>query len=278
MAPYKTKAIVLKINSYRESSCILYLLTPDHGLVHGVAKGVRQKKAAGANAPSLERGFLVETMLYSRPHRELHTLGAITVLDYYSSIRTDLFKNTVRDIAFEVLLKTMSCDAAHPDVFLLATDLCGRMDGARPEACFPSMLWQFFFHFSRLMGVAPTIDACSLCGCSLRDRDGAFLRLESGTMACPVCARTTRADAGTANGTFLPPSVLRLLQNVCVPVPGMDAGIEAGRMPVSEVRRITRLLARYCQYHFHHVSDFKSLVFLDSMLSETAPVMEYEHD
>jgi DNA repair protein RecO (recombination protein O) len=262
MAPHKTKAIILKIAPFRESSCILYLLTPDHGLVHGVAKGVKQKKAG---VPPLERGFLVETLLYLRPHRELHTLGAITVLDYYPSIRTDLFKNVVRDIAFEVLLKTMSCDADHPDVFVLAADLCGRMQGAPAEECFPSMVWQFFFHFSRLMGVAPNIDTCSCCGSPVQGMHGAFLRLESGGMACPACTRSGQAGAGGANGSFLPPSVLRSLKNVCAP----DS--EACGLPVSEVRRVTRLLARYCQYHFHHASEFKSLVFLDSMLPETAP-------
>lgn len=263
MAPHKTKAIILKIAPFRESSCILYLLTADHGLVHGVAKGVKQKKAG---VPPLERGFLVETLLYLRPHRELHTLGAITVLDYYSSIRTDLFKNVVRDIAFEVLLKTMSCDADHPEVFSLAADLCGRMQGAPAEECFPSMVWQFLFHFSRLMGVAPNIDTCSCCGSPVHGMHGAFLRLESGGMACPACAQSGQAGAaGGKNGSFLPPSVLRSLKNVCAP------DTEARGLPASEVRRVTRLFARYCQYHFHHASDFKSLVFLDSMLPETAP-------
>jgi DNA repair protein RecO (recombination protein O) len=265
MAPHKTNAIILKIAPYRESSCILYLLTPDHGLVHGVAKGVRRKKAG---VPPLERGFQVETLLYSRPHRELHTLGGMTVLDYYSSIRTDLFKNVVRDIAFEALLKTMSSDASHPEVFSLVADLCGRMDGAPAEECFPSMVWQFLFHFSRLMGVAPNLDTCFSCGSPVRGGDGAFLRLESGGMACRTCGgggSGAQAAAGTVKGSFLPALVLRSLKNVCAP----DA--EACRLPASEVRRITRLFARYCQYHFHHASDFKSLAFLDSILPDTAP-------
>jgi recombinational DNA repair protein (RecF pathway) len=113
------------------------------------------------------------------------------------------------------------------------------------------------------MGVAPNIDTCSSCGRPMNSADGAFLRLESGGAACIACART---GAGATNGAFLPPFVLRSLRHACG---APDA--EACCLPASEVRRITRLLARYCQYHFHHVSDFKSLAFLDSMLPGTAP-------
>jgi DNA repair protein RecO (recombination protein O) len=272
MAPHKTKAIILKINPFRESSSILYLLTPEHGLAHGVAKGVKQKKTGTA---VLERGFLIEALLYSRPHRELHTLGSISVLDYYPSIRTDLFKNVVRDIAFEVLLKTMSCDSSHPEVFLYCADMCGRMEVTSADNCFPVMLWRFFFHFAQLMGVAPNIETCSTCGRSVQGTNGAILRLESGGMNCPECAGTS-IDPRGKTASFLPPIVLHSLRNDSVP------NRTACGMPPSEVRRITWLLARYCQYHFHHVSEFKSLAFLDSILPDAdmsaAPIKAYEHE
>jgi DNA repair protein RecO (recombination protein O) len=276
MAPHKTKAIILKINPFRESSCILYLLTPDHGLVHGVAKGVKQKKTGAA---ALERGFLVEALLYSRPHRELHTLGSISVLDYYPSTRTDLFKNVVRDIAFEVLLKTMSCDSSHPEVFSYCATMCDQMEATPATACFPVMLWRFFFHFARLMGVAPDIDTCSTCGRPVQWANGAFLRLESGGMTCPDCAKTS-ADPCGRTASFLPPLVLQSLKR--------DTAQDQAAccMPASEIRRTTWLLARYCQYHFHHSSEFKSLAFLDSILPDTdvsvsasaASAMAYEHE
>jgi len=258
MSPQTTKAFVLKISPFRETSCILCLLTSEHGLVHAVAKGVKRKRAC---VPSLERGFLVEAVLYSRPHRELHTLGAITVLDYYSSTRTDLFKSTVRDIIFEVLLKTMSCDSPHPEVFSFCADLFGRMQAAVAGSCFPAMVWEFFYHFSRLMGVAPALDTCSSCGKVLSGTDGAFLLMESGGMICDGCAR---AAGGAHSGLFLPSMVLSSLRST-------PAANDAVRdISVSEARRITHLLARYCRYHFHCTSDFKSLAFLDSILPDAA--------
>jgi len=46
---------------------------------------------------------------------------------------------------------------------------------------------------------------------------------------------------------------------------GLEHQEEIERMPGQEVRRISHQLARYCQYHFQHYADFKSLEFLDSL-------------
>ena len=258
MAPHKTKAFILKVNPYRESSCILYLFTEHHGLVHGIAKGVRQKKSG---IPSLERGFCLELLLYTRPHRELHTLAAIAILDYYPRLRTDLYKNAVRDMAFEVILATMSPDSPHPEIFSYLSRFLAHLE-ARPHAqCFPGMAWRFLYDFSALMGFGPNIDTCANCGGGLSGKSGAWLFLESGTLLCGACA----ARHGKT-GAFLPRAVLALLSEAA----GQEHQEEIERMSGQEVRRISHQLARYCQYHFQHYSDFKSLEFLDSLCTIAA--------
>ena len=110
----KTKAFVLQATPYRESSCLVYLYSDRHGLVHGIAKGVRGKKAGQF---CLERGFLVELLLYAKPHRELHTIAGVSVVGFYPGIRTNLYKNAVRDVAFEVIMKSMSIFSWSPPGF-----------------------------------------------------------------------------------------------------------------------------------------------------------------
>jgi DNA repair protein RecO len=259
MAPHKTKAFILKVNPYRESSCILYLFTEHHGLVHGIAKGVRQKKSG---IPSLERGFCAEMLLYTRPHRELHTLAAIAILDYYPRLRTDLYKNTVRDIAFEVILATMSPDSPHPEIFSYLSRFLEHLETQPRTRCFPGMAWRFLYDFSALMGFGPNIDTCASCGGSFLGKGGAYLFLESGTLLCGACAPLRER-----NGAFLPQAVLGILATGAAP----EQFEEAGRLPASEMRRVGRLLARYCQYHFQHYSDFKSLDFLDSLIEAPGP-------
>jgi DNA repair protein RecO (recombination protein O) len=258
MTVEKTKAFVLKANPYRESSCLLYLYSERHGLVHGIAKGVRRKKSG---LPCLERGFLAELLLYARPHRDLHTLAGISILDFFPNVRTDLRKNAVRDMAFEVIIKTMSTDAPHPDVFTYLAGFLFRLETLPPQRCFPAMAWQFLYDFSSLMGFGPNIDTCALCGRPFAETTGAHLLLESGTCECVECSR--RAPA---HGTFLPAAVLASLSDAA----GADHAPESRRISAADARRIIHLFARFCRYHFQTSSDFKSIDFLDSLLCAPA--------
>ena len=254
MAAEKTQALILKVLPYRESSCILNLFTNEHGLVHGVAKGVKRKNKA---ATSLEHGFLSELMLYHRPNREIHTIGAISLLNYYPSTITDLYKTVIRDLAFEVVMKTMSCDAAHPEVFSYLLDFCAHLESQPAARCFPVMTWQFLFHFCRLMGVAPSPDACAICGRLLDNSDGAFLVTDLGCFRCAACA----TSLGKTNG-FVPPPVMNSLQDKNTEPDNALISL----LPPAEIKRLIRLFARYCQYHFHSLHDYKSVDFIESFL------------
>jgi DNA repair protein RecO len=256
MAVEKTRAVVLKVSPYRESSCLCVLLTRELGLVHGVAKGIRRKKSG---VPLLERGFGVELLVYVRPHRDLHTLASIAVSEYYPSIRADLHKSALRDMAFECIVKTMSCDAPHPDVYAFCADLLSHMERHDTGECFPALAWQFFYSFSSLMGFRPILDTCCRCRNHIKASSGAFLSMERGVVTCEACAGPKEK-----NGSFLPAYVLDSLHH------GAPAAVPARcpAVPGSEIKRIIRLFAGYCQYHFQNGSDFKSLAFTDSLLDE----------
>ncbi len=254
MTVEKTKAFILKATPYRESSCLVYVYSEQRGLVHGVAKGVRGKKSGPV---CCERGFLVELLLYARPHRDLHTLAGISVLDFFPDIRRDLYKNAVRDVAFEVLIKTMSTDAPHADVFFYLSDFLALVEKLPPHRCFPALAWKFLYDFSTLMGFGPNIETCARCGAKLAHTPGAHLFLESGTLECSACA--ARPPAG---GTFLPASVLASLSG-----PADSEPEEPRRISIADARRIVDLFARFCRYHFQTRSEFKSIDFLNSLLS-----------
>jgi DNA repair protein RecO len=125
MAIEKTKAFILKTLPYRETSGIFYLLTEQQGLVHGIAKGIRKKKP-GTCVP--ERGFLIETLVYIKPHRELHTLGEVQMVGYYPAIRSDLVKCAIRDAAFETILTNVSVGFPAPELFSLVAAYCDALE------------------------------------------------------------------------------------------------------------------------------------------------------
>jgi|WetSurMetagenome_2_1015567.scaffolds.fasta_scaffold40387_2 DNA repair protein RecO (recombination protein O) len=251
MAIEKTKAFVLKTLPYRESSGIFYLLTEQHGLVHGLAKGIRKKKTG---ASFLERGFLIETLIYLRPHRELHTLANIEMMEYYPRIRNDLVKGAVRDAAFETILASLSSEFPAPELFSLVGDFLSALSGRSGK--FTALLWNFYGSFSQLMGFGINGKHCVSCKNELPGVGNLYLLIEKGGFACDRCM-----DVKDHRKVF--------------PIAALDFFSGRSREPshdshpvmsIAEERRITRLFASYCQYHCDTKSDLKALKFLESLL------------
>ncbi len=251
MAIEKTKAFVLKTLPYRETSGIFYLLTERQGIVHGIAKGIRKKKAS---ACFLERGFLIETLIYSKPHRELHTLGDIHIVTYYPAIRKDLIKSALRDAVFETFLTNVSAGFPVPELFSLATRFLVCLEQQKGNT--PALLWSFYYEFSAFLGYRLNCDACVSCGRNFSVSQAAYLVYEKGGFACDRCVG--QKDMRHR----VPPPLLKALalSDDCT----LAEGIET--LPAAERRCITRLFASYCHYHSETASDYKALEFLDSLL------------
>ncbi len=142
MSVEKTESIILSAAPYRETSCIMRLFTRSRGLVHGIAKGVRR---SGKSTPTpLDRGLLLEAMLYHRPNRELHTLGALHVANFFHGIRVDITKSALRDVAIELYIKTITEPSPHPELFdLLLAFLVGLDETGTADPCAAFlMLWR----------------------------------------------------------------------------------------------------------------------------------------
>ena len=156
MSAEKTESVILSIIPYRETSCILRLFTQTRGLVHGIAKGVRR---GGKSSTPLDRGFLLESQLYYRPNRELHTLGALHVVDFFVGIRSDITKAAIRDIALELYLKSITQSEPHPELFeLIHTFFVDLEEAPSSENPYP-LLWRFIYRYCLMMGFG--IDAAN---------------------------------------------------------------------------------------------------------------------
>jgi recombinational DNA repair protein (RecF pathway) len=151
----KTDSVILSVTPYRETSCILRLFTHTLGLVHGIAKGAR---GGGKSSTPLDRGFLLESLVYYKPNRELHTLGSPHVTNFFPQIRSDIMKSAIRDVALELYLKSITQSEPHPELFeLLVSFLTGMEESSEREALFP-LLWQFIHHYCMMTGFGIDID------------------------------------------------------------------------------------------------------------------------
>ncbi|MDR0330246.1 MAG: DNA repair protein RecO [Chitinispirillales bacterium] len=162
MSAEKSESVILSVAPYRETSCIMRLFTRAHGLVHGMAKGARRSGKPAA-AP-LDRGFLLEAVVYYRPNRELHTLGGLHVTNFFPNIRSSITKSAVRDIALELYLKSITLSEPHPELFELIVDFLAETDGAASSnALFPA-LWRFISDYCRLAGFGIDAQSCKASG------------------------------------------------------------------------------------------------------------------
>jgi DNA repair protein RecO (recombination protein O) len=96
-----TQGIVLSRTEYGEADRILTFLTPDHGKVSAIAKGVRKQKSKLAGGIEL---FSVSEISYILGRREISTLISTRLIKHYGNIVKDLDRTNV---AYE-LIKTIN--------------------------------------------------------------------------------------------------------------------------------------------------------------------------
>jgi DNA repair protein RecO len=250
----KTTAYVLKTLPYRESSGIFHLMTENHGLIHGIAKGIRRKKAS---ASFLERGFLIETLLYIKPHRDLCILGDIRILSFFPKTRVDLIGNAVRDAMFEMILATVSVGHPYPELFKMLTRFLDLLEDQNGSCQKPIQLLRFYQNFSLIMGFGFNLANCVICKNTMSNLPGGYLVVEKGGLACERCAQ--KKD----KGNYIQKQALEFLNPEGISLHNK----ELSPFSSEEFRRLTRLFASYCQYHCDNHFEHKALAFLDSLLA-----------
>ncbi len=82
-----TTGLVLARTNYQEADRIVTLLTPDHGKVRVIAKGVRKSKSKMAGGIEL---FSVGDITYIPGKRDLHTLISTRLKTHYGDIVKDI--------------------------------------------------------------------------------------------------------------------------------------------------------------------------------------------
>jgi len=256
MSLIKTRAFILRIKPFSETSSILYLFTQDLGLIHGLAKGIKRKKS---DVMALERGFYIESIIYSKPSRDLHTLTNISIIDFFPQIRTNLYKSSIRDICFEVILSCMVTDSPNHDVFAYIENFLTKLKTISQEECFPFMIWKFFFDFSYLMGFGISLNNCAQCKTNLSQVNGCHLYISEGLIYCSKCSF---AKSNNKRSYFLSKEIISFLLNNSNMIPSKNI-ISLSSI---EKKKLNNIFYEYYKYHFQKDIDLKSLIFANSLL------------
>lgn len=170
---YRDEAFVVRTHDLGEADQIIVLLTRDHGIVRGVAKGVRRTKSRfGAR---LDRFCRVDVLVYpgrnrAAPDGGLATLSdAVAVRTYAPGIVADVDRFYAGVAVLEVagLVVRGDGDDSAAVLDLLDAALAGLADpGAAPTAGLPprTQADRFVLQVLTVAGWAPSLVDCAQCG------------------------------------------------------------------------------------------------------------------
>jgi DNA repair protein RecO (recombination protein O) len=252
MSIHKSSSIVLSTIPYRESSFLVTLFSVDYGRFQGIAKGIR---SASKHSTPLERGMLIEHIVYVKKTREIQTLADIQISNFFPEIRGDIEKTAVRDTAFELLIASLKAGDRNPELFSFVLDFLSLLS-SHPQKNAPLfLLWDFHFRFAAMMGFEINFSTCTRCSKVIESpQSGAYLIHEQGGVVCNDCGKSI-----LSNELLIPAEVLTY--NL---FPGT---IENPPSSVSAFQwlRLIRLASAYCRIHLELKYPFRSLDFLEQV-------------
>jgi DNA repair protein RecO (recombination protein O) len=251
MSIHKTNSIVLSTTPFRESSLICTLFSEDYGRFQGIAKGIR---SSSKHTTPLERGMLIEHVVYVKKTREIQTLADIQIGNFFPEIRGDIERTAVRDTAFELLISSLKAGDRNPELFSLVEDFLTSIssDNSKKNQLL-LFLWDFHFRFASVMGFECNFSTCIHCNSSISSsHDGIYLIHEQGGVICSNCGKSQ-----INSDLYIPSKILSF--NITT---GFD-DCAITSLPSREWLRLIRLASAYCRIHLELKYPFRSLDFME---------------
>lgn len=188
-ALFRCDALVIRHVDYGEADRILTLLTAEHGLQKGFARGARKsrKRFGGALEP------FCQVVVHWRPGKgTLWSLQELELLDARVALRADLERLALASYGLELTELLLEEGEAHPQVYEL---LCGFLDylagGGEPAVA--RLLLELRLVY--LLGYVPHLLHCSECLKIFDDEPIRFDAARGGSL-CLACAAGSGLQVG----------------------------------------------------------------------------------
>jgi DNA repair protein RecO (recombination protein O) len=156
MAHYRDEGIVMRTIRLGEADRIVTLITPDHGKVRAVAKGVRKTKSRiGARLEPLSQ---VQALVWRG--RELDVISQVEVVRSFRAIREDLERLGPAQTMLEIVDFAAVERQAAPELYAVLAGALATLE----RAASPFLLGAFCWRLLQIEGVGPITDRCARCG------------------------------------------------------------------------------------------------------------------
>lgn len=171
------QGIVLRGYPFGESHRVVVLLSPSHGKLRTVAKGVRKTKSRFGGR--LEPLTHVDLVLYEG--RNLDTITQVSIINAYPHLRNDLDRVLAAGTMIEVVDAVVQEDEPSQRMFLLLQRGLTVLDHGPAH---PDLVTSFLLKSAAIIGVAPALDTCAGCG---RNTELRWFSFAAGGSLCPSC-------------------------------------------------------------------------------------------
>ena len=220
------QGIVLRGFPFGEADRVVVLLSPNHGKVRAVAKGVRRTKSRFGGR--LEPFTHVDLVLYEG--RNLDTITQVSVIEAYRNVRGDLDRVLAAGTMVEVIDAVTQENESSLRAFLLLQRGLAALDAAPRH---PDIVAAFLLKTADVVGVAPAFEHCAGCG-----RIDGLTRFSFA--AGGVLCEKDRTAGAVALRPGLTGYLARLARSDLGDLPEPDAGFSGEAMGVTR---------RFIEYH-----------------------------
>ncbi|MCT2006529.1 DNA repair protein RecO [Micrococcus lylae] len=247
---FRTEGIVLRTHRLGEADRILEILTPGHGIVRAVAKGVRRSTSRFG---SVVEPFMHSTLQIARGRKDLHTVSQAQLITPYATwLAADYELFSLAAAMAETVERVTAVDADGAQAqFRLFHGALAALSRRRHT---PSLiLSSFLLRTLSAAGWAPSFTDCARCGAPGPHRS---LAIALGGMVCEDCR---------PSGSSRPaPETVGLLAALQVG----DWGVADAASDLA-VREAAGIVGAYLQFHVER--RLVSLTVLEQMAQAAPP-------
>ncbi|WKZ83200.1 MAG: DNA repair protein RecO [Acidimicrobiia bacterium] len=157
MALRNDQGIVLRSFPFGEADRVVVMLSPNHGRLRAVAKGVRRTKSRFGGR--LEPFTHVDLVLYEG--RNLDTITQVSVIEAFPRVRGDLDRVLAAGTMVEAIDAVVQENEGSRRSFLL---LQRGLRALEAKPAHPDVIASFLLKLAGVVGIAPALDHCAGCG------------------------------------------------------------------------------------------------------------------
>jgi len=235
----KTRAIVLRVIPYSQTSHIVNWLTTDSGTLATLVKGASRPKSAYLGQYDLF--YTCELLYYTRARNHLHMIRECSPIHARPQLRLEWRSAACASYCCDLARRTVPQGVPQLPLYALLESV---LELIAHRAATPSILFWYELRFLEQMGLWPRLDACVSCGRAVPAPPPGPLSFDTagGGVVCKACVQN-RAITPIAMGVDIL-ALLRTWQATEDPKAALRV-----RCSDSQSRQIDQILGGYMTYH-----------------------------